>query len=309
MNDILSKKKEVLFLFDTRNMNPNGDMLKDNAPRYDEASMKAEISDVRIKRTIRDYALIKGEEVFIKPYVDKDGFVADCKIAAEMEGIDNSTTSEDVKSQLKKYFDIRVFGGVIPLKAKTKKDVASVNLTGATQFGYSRTIHEAEIEFVQGTGAFSSGAGKAQDTIRSEYILKYGLFATYALVNQHNAKHSGMTNADFDSLLSYLWNGTKNLNTRSKFGQQPRLLLAITYKENSDAFVGNLNNLLETESEKDDLSYREISDFRVKFDRLLSKIELFKDDIESVEYSIEYDFEQIHKDIIPTSWIRNNVLK
>jgi len=307
MSNILSKKREVLFLFDTRNMNPNGDMLKDNAPRYDEASMKAEISDVRIKRTIRDYALIKGEEVFIKPYVDKDGFVADCKTAAEMEGIDNSTSSEDVKTQMKKYFDIRVFGGVIPLKDKSK--VSGVNLTGATQFGYSRTIHEAEIEFVQGTGAFSSGSGKAQATIRSEYILKYGLFATYALVNQHNAKHSGMTNVDFDLLLGYLWNGTKNLNTRSKFGQQPRLLLAITYKEDSDAFVGNLNNLLETESEKDDLSYREISDFRVKFDRLLSKMELFKDDIESVEYSIEYDFEQIHKDIIPSQWVKNATLK
>lgn len=48
------KKKEILFLWDGENWNPNGDMLRDNAPRFDEISEIAEVTDVRIKRTIRD---------------------------------------------------------------------------------------------------------------------------------------------------------------------------------------------------------------------------------------------------------------
>ena len=58
------KKKEILFLWDGENWNPNGDMLNDNAPRIDEETGRAEATDVRIKRTIRDELIKKeGEKV------------------------------------------------------------------------------------------------------------------------------------------------------------------------------------------------------------------------------------------------------
>ena len=50
----LAKHSEILFLWDAKMTNPNGDMLNDNAPRYDESDRKAVVSDVRVKRTIRD---------------------------------------------------------------------------------------------------------------------------------------------------------------------------------------------------------------------------------------------------------------
>ena len=53
------KKKEILFIWDGENWNPNGDMLKENAPRCDDRTEIAEVTDVRIKRTIRDELLIK----------------------------------------------------------------------------------------------------------------------------------------------------------------------------------------------------------------------------------------------------------
>ena len=62
----LAKHSEILFLWDAKMTNPNGDMLNDNAPRYDESDRRAVVSDVRVKRTIRD-DLCNIEKV--KPYL------------------------------------------------------------------------------------------------------------------------------------------------------------------------------------------------------------------------------------------------
>ena len=62
----LEKHSEILFLWDAKMTNPNGDMLNDNAPRYDESDRKAVVSDVRVKRTIRDdLQYRKGKTVFV----------------------------------------------------------------------------------------------------------------------------------------------------------------------------------------------------------------------------------------------------
>ena len=62
----LARQAEILFLWDGENWNPNGDILNDNAPRYDEVSRRALVSDVRIKRTIRDWLIDQGHEIFVK---------------------------------------------------------------------------------------------------------------------------------------------------------------------------------------------------------------------------------------------------
>ena len=75
------QKKEILFLWDGENWNPNGDMLKDNAPRRDDETGVAEVTDVRIKRTIRDEIMKKDEaSIFIKEYRIEDALL-DAKTA------------------------------------------------------------------------------------------------------------------------------------------------------------------------------------------------------------------------------------
>ena len=61
------KKQEILFLWDVENSNPNGDILSGNEPRCDRKTGIAEITDVRIKRTIRDEIIkSKPESIFVK---------------------------------------------------------------------------------------------------------------------------------------------------------------------------------------------------------------------------------------------------
>ena len=114
-------KKEILFLWDGENWNPNGDMLKDNDPRRDELSDIAEVTDVRIKRTIRDELLkSEPESIFVKEY-QFDGNVLDAKNAIRQSIDVTKSEAEIKKAVLEKFLDVRAFGAVIPISGKNEK--------------------------------------------------------------------------------------------------------------------------------------------------------------------------------------------
>jgi len=310
------QKKEILFLWDGENWNPNGDMLNENAPRIDEETGVAEATDVRIKRTIRDELIKKegSEVIFVKPYLEGN-YVLDAKHAAR-QLIDITMSKDDIKNELlSRFIDIRAFGSVLPLsdkdEMKKNKDikVASVTFTGAVQFRMSKSLHKVHTKFIQGTGAFASSYSKEdekkqkpQDTFRKEYILNYALFATYGIMDNYNAQKTGFSEEDATKVMDALWYGTKNLITRSKMGQTPRLMLVITYKD--DTFAGDLNNSIDLEATKDEEAIRSINDYTINFERLKAKLKRYESAIEKVEYMVDYDFETNHKEQFESNWVK-----
>ena len=72
----LTKRSEILFLYDVQNNNPNGDPNDENKPRYDEESGRNLVTDVRLKRTIRDY---------LKDYKNQNIFVQEIVLTAESD--------------------------------------------------------------------------------------------------------------------------------------------------------------------------------------------------------------------------------
>ncbi len=311
------QKKEILFLWDGENWNPNGDMLNGNAPRIDEETGVAEATDVRIKRTIRDELIKKegAEVVFIKPYKRNEN-VLDCKTAIRENEINIKQSKADLEKEiLERFIDIRAFGGVLPIsdKDEMKKDkeitTAGVHFTGAVQFRISKSLHRVHTKHIKGTGAFASDYSdtdnkkqKQQSTFREEDFLSYALFATYGIMDNYNAKKTGFNEEDATKVIDALWYGTKNLITRSKMGQTPRLMLVITYKD--DSFAGDLNNSVDFVGTKDDEAIRSINDYTIDFTRLKAKLARYADSIKKVEYFVDYDFEQNHQEQFESSWIK-----
>ncbi len=310
-------KKEILFLWDGENWNPNGDMLNSNAPRMDEETGVAEASDVRIKRTIRD-ELIKSEganTIFIKEYKRAEN-ILDCKTAIRENNINIKQSKTDLEKEiLNRFIDIRAFGGVLPIsdKDEMKKDksitTAGVQFTGAVQFRVSKSLHKVNVQHIKGTGAFASNYSdsddkkqKQQATFREEDFLSYAMFATYGVMDNYNAKKTNFSEDDATKVLNALWFGTKNLITRSKMGQTPRFMIVITYKD--DTFAGDLNNSIMLNSNKDDMAIRSINDYTIDFTRLKGKLTRYKDKIKKIEYFVDYDFEQRHKEQFDISWIK-----
>lgn len=310
-------KKEILFLWDGENWNPNGDMLNDNAPRIDVETGVAEATDVRIKRTIRD-ELIKSEgaeSIFIKEY-KRDENVLDCKTAIRENEINIKQSKVELEKEiLERFLDIRAFGGVLPIsdKEEMKKDkaitTAGVQFTGPVQFRMSKSLHKVHMQHLKGTGAFASDYSdsdakkqKQQATFREENFLSYALFATYGIMDNYNAKKTGFSEDDAKKVIDALWFGTKNLITRSKMGQTPRLMLIITYKDNT--FAGDLNNSIDMKATRDEEAIRSVNDYTINFERLKAKLKRYDNAIDKVEYLVDYDFEMRHQEQFESSWTK-----
>ena len=300
------KKKEILFLWDGENFNPNGDMLRENAPRIDDETNIAEATDVRIKRTIRDEIMKKDEgAIFVKEY-NKDENVLDCKTAIR-EVINIRQEKAAIEREiLSKFIDIRAFGGVLPIsdkeemKADKEIKTAGVQFTGPVQFRMSKSLHRVQIQHIKGTGAFASGSDKGAKTFREEDFLSYAIFATYGVFDNNNAKKTNFSEDDANVILSALWNGTKNLITRSKMGQTPRFMLIITYKD--DTFAGDLNNTIKLISDKEDEAIRSVNDYTIDFSNLKAKLNRYSEHIEKIEYVSDFGFEQNNKSQFDSSW-------
>ena len=300
------KKKEILFLWDGENFNPNGDMLRENAPRIDDETNIAEATDVRIKRTIRDEIMKKDEgAIFVKEY-NKDENVLDCKTAIR-EVINIRQEKAAIEREiLSKFIDIRAFGGVLPIsdkdemKADKEIKTAGVQFTGPVQFRMSKSLHRVQIQHIKGTGAFASGSDKGAKTFREEDFLSYAIFATYGVFDNNNAKKTNFSEDDANVILSALWNGTKNLITRSKMGQTPRFMLIITYKD--DTFAGDLNNTIKLISDKEDEAIRSVNDYTIDFSNLKAKLNRYSEHIEKIEYVSDFGFEQNNTSQFDSSW-------
>jgi CRISPR-associated protein Csh2 len=293
-------RSELVFLYDISYANPNGDPLDENKPRIDEDVELNIVTDVRLKRTVRDYLHdFKGCGIFVKEVEDDNGNIQDAKLRAEDYFLDENGEKMDKKkvslAKMKKIMynnilrecvDVRLFGGTIPIE-KSGKEKSSITLTGPVQFRFGRSMHKVELKHIKGTGAFASGKQKQQKTFREEYILPYSLISFYGVINENAAKKTLMTENDESLLIEGIWNGTKNLITRSKFGQMPRFLLKVTYSD-KNYFIGDLDKKIKLEHDlDDDKKLRSIDELRINISELIKVLKSDSSKIESI--SIKYD--------------------
>jgi CRISPR-associated protein Csh2 len=278
----IKNRSEILFLYEIENSNPNGDPLNENRPRFDTEENKVLVSDVRLKRTIRDYWFeYKGyngsnnKDIFVRETKYSDGdheYIASGSRRAKL-------FKESSDKVLETCIDVRVFGGVLP----SKKD--TYTFTGPVQFQMGKSLHQAEIITEQGTGAFASGDKKKQTTFRTEYKIPYSLIGFNGIINEKAAQYTKMTDKDRELLLEGIWNGTKNLISRSKFGQNPLLLFTVNYKE--PYYIGGLRQRLKINSEKSDLQIRNTGDYKIDLTDLLKEIKSQSNKISSVQVQVD----------------------
>jgi len=224
-------RREILFIYTVNDANPNGDPLNSNHPRYDEETGQVLVSDVRIKRTIRDQWLRKGLPVFIdgEPKTLKQRF----------EELKKDTGKKTGREVMAKCLDARLFGVTFALGKE------SFSWVGPVQFKWGRSLHAVTVDFVQGTSAFTTegreGKERQQRSFRNEYKVPFAVISVYGIANQFAAERTGATEEDLDLLREAIWEGTENLITRSKNEHLPRLYIEIIYKQDFNGKIGALD--------------------------------------------------------------------
>ncbi|MCZ6133425.1 type I-B CRISPR-associated protein Cas7/Csh2 [Campylobacter ureolyticus] len=267
---MIAKHSELLFIWDAKMTNPNGDMLNDNAPRFDETDRKAIVSDVRVKRTIRDD---------LQDRKNKTIFVNNPEIVQSAETrfneLKKSSNLKDDREVFLSCIDNRLFGGVAPK--------SNIQIIGSVQFSWAKSLNQTETILSQGTGAFGRD-GSDNKTFRTDNYLPYALFAMYGTINSINAKKSNASEDDINEMIDSMWNGTKLLNTRSKIGQKPRALFRIIY--NDTYVIGLLDELISIKNKNSD-DIRKFDECEICFDELIEAIKIADEKIEKIE--IYYD--------------------
>ena len=283
----VNKRSELVFLYDMKDANPNGDPLEENKPRIDEDTETNIVTDVRLKRTIRDYLKdYKNLPVWVVGEVKEDGTI---KTREEKLSDAKIKSKEDANKLIEKYIDLRLFGATIAgKKGEGGKGEKVFTWIGPVQFKFGRSLHRVEPKLIKGTSVLPTKEKKAGGSFTEAWILPYSLIAFYGIINENSAKYTRLTEEDVDEMLDAMWNGTKNLITRTKVGQMPRFLLRVIYRE-KNYHIGDLDKKIDLIKSKDDKELRNITDVIIDLTRLHNTLVSERDKIERVEIEANED--------------------
>ncbi|RQD81876.1 MAG: type I-C CRISPR-associated protein Cas7/Csd2 [Methanocalculus sp. MSAO_Arc2] len=210
MSEPIKNRYEFVLLFDVENGNPNGDPDMGNMPRVDPQTGHGIVTDVCLKRKLRDYVeLVKGDVAGYDIYV-KSGVVLNeqHKKAYIHLGIEpsNKKPKDDELSKFMcaNFFDIRTFGAVMAL------EVNCGQVRGPIQLNFARSIDpifQQEVTITRQAVANERDREKGQ-TIGKKQIVPYALYRAEGYISAHLAqKTTGFSEDDLD----LFWEGLVNM--------------------------------------------------------------------------------------------------
>ena len=266
---------EILFVKCVKDGIPNRDPLRDSDARriFGEEDGRISLSDVSIKRDVRDYVLARypdgGENrsmfVFCREErTDGNKLLGRKNLATTILERAGRKGEKDLRDALlTSAFDMRIFGAVFSVKTK------SFHQVGPVQFGWAHSLHPVETRYVQGTVVMPSkdtevtdnseepeeahngdGGGKTQGTHWTIYTLPFAVFAMPGVINAQIAGDTKMSQEDVGVLLEGLWKGTVHRQARGRGIQQPLFLLHVEYKDPFDR-IGFLEERVQIEPGRD----------------------------------------------------------
>jgi CRISPR-associated protein Csd2 len=217
-------RHDFVLLFDVQDGNPNGDPDAGNLPRTDSETMQGLVTDVALKRKIRDYvSLVRGSDPRYQIYVKHRGILTHQQKQAydslEIDADPKKVTSRDIARardwMCEHFYDVRMFGAVMSTKAYNAGQVR-----GAVQLTFARSFDPVEpqdisITRVALTNADDVQGGNSEDVVaRSgqmgrKAFIPYGLYRAYGFVNPSFCEQTGVTEDD----LALLWEALVNMWT------------------------------------------------------------------------------------------------
>lgn len=215
MSNAIENRYEFVYLFDVENGNPNGDPDAGNMPRIDPETSYGIVTDVCLKRKVRNFIqIVKNDQPPYCIYVKEKAILSNQqKKAYEALAIDNNkkTGSDIEKARLwmcQNFFDVRTFGAVMSLK-----EFNCGQVRGPVQMNFGRSIDPVcprELTITRMAVATEKEA-EAQSgdnrTMGKKSIIPYALYRTEGYISASLAEQTGFTDDD----LQLLWDALVNM--------------------------------------------------------------------------------------------------
>lgn len=210
----LQNKIDFAVIFSVKNANPNGDPLNGNRPRTDYEGF-GEITDVCLKRKIRDRLQDSGEAIFVQSDEKKIDGMPSLKARAESEefglgkeALNAKKTSPEEAAKLanQKWMDVRTFGQLFAFKSDSK-DGVSIPIRGPVSIQSAFSNEPVSITSTQITKSVSGegdGTKKSSDTMGMKHRVDKAIYVTFGAMTPQLAEKTGFSNEDAEKLKAVL---------------------------------------------------------------------------------------------------------
>jgi CRISPR-associated protein Csd2 len=271
----ISNRYEFVMLFDVENGNPNGDPDAGNDPRIDPETGHGYVTDVCLKRKIRNYVeLVKGGEpgynILIKMDRALNTKFTEAYDALDLKKKNKGGDHEDVNKardyMCRNYFDVRTFGAVM----STGDDPCGI-VRGPVQINFARSISPINIQDISITRqavTTEKDFDKKNNEMGRKSFIPYGLYRAEGYVSAALAQNvTGFSEDD----LKLLWEAIKNMFEEDHSAARGKVTMRRLYVFKHDNILGNCpSNLLFdkiTVTEKNpDVPPRAFTDYEVNVD-------------------------------------------
>lgn len=248
MSEVIKNRYDFVVLFDVENGNPNGDPDAGNMPRVDPETGIGLVTDVCLKRKIRNYVeMVKeseqGYEIYIKSGVtlnSSDQRALDYYGVADMKKAKKDDPELDKKLcgfMCSNFYDVRTFGAV--MTTFTKGGLNCGQVRGPVQLGFSRSIDPVipqEVTITRMAVTTEKDAESKNNTMGNKFIVPYGLYRCEGYVSANLArKTTGFTEDDLELLWNAIINMFENDHAAARGNMAVRQL--IVFKHDSE--LGN----------------------------------------------------------------------
>ncbi|WP_048602199.1 type I-B CRISPR-associated protein Cas7/Csh2 [Rubeoparvulum massiliense] len=273
---------DLLFLYDAKLTNPNGDVDDENRPRMDYERSINLVSDVRLKRYLRDYYEQKGYPIFVGK-VDGETVNATERIKRLFDNKEgkvnlNKLTQDEQAWMLDQLIDVRLFGATMPIKSLESKG-SSLTFTGPVQFNWGYSLNKVNlVESASITSHFGSDDRNDGGAIGKDYRVYYSFLAFHGIVSGYRAQHTRLSESDLQALDEAIVKAIPLNATRSKVGQYPRLYLRVEYTT-PDFLIGDLRDLVELETTE---GLRSITEVKLHIEPLVQKLQAHEQEIKTL---------------------------
>lgn len=266
----IKNRYDFAIIFDVENGNPNGDPDAGNMPRTDAETGHGIVTDVCIKRKIRNYVeLIKndsaGYEIFIKEVLNAkmEKAYAECKIEKKTKKSEEILRAQ--KWMCKNYFDVRTFGAVM----STGDYVCGV-LRGPVQINFAKSVDPVspqEITITRMARTTAERAETGETEMGKKNYIPYGLYRAEGYISAALAEKTGFNDND----LELFWEAVINMFEHDRSAARGKMIVRklIVFKHESP--LGNapshkLFERIKITNKNDEISARAYSDYIVEVD-------------------------------------------
>ena len=242
MEKTIKNRYEFVLFFDVENGNPNGDPDADNMPRIDPETSFGLVSDVCIKRKIRNYiALLKADEDDYEIYVQEKAVLNNqhkkayehFKIKPESKKLPKDTAQAEAITQFmcKNFYDIRTFGAVMTT------EVNCGQVRGPVQLGFSRSLDPIVPQEITITRMAVTNERdlEKERTMGRKHIVNYALYRAEGFISAPLADKTGFSEED----LELLWDALINMFDHDRSAARGKMSSRKLYVFKHDSKLGN----------------------------------------------------------------------